>query len=216
MQELQERVKSRVRQFYDLKQRHAVLAENRLGLENRLKSLLDQHKAIIGSIEDHSKALEVMKAVITLLSEKGLQRLKTLLTFGMSTIFEGEPYEIDIEISERGNVKTAEFWLLTRLEDGTVTRVRIRDSVGGGIQCMVSLILRIYFIIQLGCRRFICLDEALSQLSEAYVDGLFKFMQSCVTDLGFRVLFVAHDPRFIPFADRTYRMTKGVLKEEKK
>lgn len=82
-------------------------------------------------------------------------------------------------------------------------------SCGGGIQVVVSIILRSYFIMAFDQRRFLVLDESLTNLSEEYVEGLFAFLRLLNTELGFRVLFVSHDPRFLPYADRVYRVAEG-------
>lgn len=174
-----------------------------------------EHTSGLHKLEIQRQSIEVMKKLIGMMSEKGLGKLKELLSYGLKTIFDDRDYTIDIEISERGDVKTAEFILIEALGDGTIRRTGLKDSVGGGIQVIISLIIRIYFILLLDLRRFVLIDEALSQIHESYVQGLFNFLEETVKHLNFRYLFVCHDVRFMNYATRIYRVVGGKPIESK-
>lgn len=163
-----------------------------------------EHSVVLG------EAIEGAKEVIAQLSEHGLANLKRLVTDGLQAIFDGCNYSLDIEISDRGTLKTADLILVETFASGEVRRTNLQDN-GWGIRTMVSLILRVYFICQLGLRRFLILDESMVQLSKEYIDGLFTFLRSLHTDLGFDILCVTHDPRFLPYGDSVYEMNQGKL-----
>jgi len=199
----------RLRQFRDIK------TGDLDGLKSALEAEKKNHKTKLSDMEILGESTEVMKKLIGVMSEKGIHNLKQLLTYGMKTIFDDEDYGIDVEISERGDAKTAEFYLVKYLGDGTSVKEKLKDSVGGGIISVVSLILRIYFVVQLQLRRVLILDESLSHLSAQYIPGLFDFLRHVINDLGFQVLFVTHDPRFLEYGDRIYRMSGGKVKLER-
>jgi len=184
------------------------------GTDISLGNVKKQHADKIVQLEYTEKAIEVTKLLIGELSEKSIRKLQELLTYGMQTIFDDKNYSIEIEIADRGDLKTAEFFLVESVGNN-IHKCKLRDSVGGGVQVVVSFILRIYFMLSLGLRRFLILDESLSQLSEAYVEGLFKFIRQCNADLGFNILWITHDVRYISYADSIYRMTNGNLKKER-
>jgi len=179
-----------------------------------LEQVKKQHAEKLIQLEYTEQSIEITKVLIGELSEKSIRKLQELLTYGMQTIFDDRNYSIEIEISDRGDLKTAEFYLVEQVS-GKIQKCRLRDSVGGGIQTVVSFILRIYFMLVLDLRRFIILDESLSQLSDVYVEGLFKFIRQCTEDLGFSVLWVTHDVRFTSYATSIYRMVNGNLKKER-
>jgi ABC-type bacteriocin/lantibiotic exporter with double-glycine peptidase domain len=56
-------------------------------------------------------------------------------------------------------------------------------------------------------------DEPTSALDEASVRLVLNVLRE-LRDLGKMVILVAHDSRFIPFADRVYRVSHGVIEEE--
>jgi DNA repair exonuclease SbcCD ATPase subunit len=179
--------------------------EQKTDVENR-------HTRLLHDLEITAEATEYLKIMISMLSEKGLESLKNLLSQGLSTIFEGCGYSVDIRIDDHGQNKTAEFILVEPLANGEFRKTPLASSNGQGIVTMVSFILRIFFICHLNLRRFVIMDESLSQLSKEYVDGLFAFMRTLVDDLGFTFLMISHDQRFIPYADSVYEMNHGVIK----
>ena len=173
----------------------------------------DKHKTLLHQLEVTGEAIEYLKVMISMLSEKGLESLRGLLSQGLSTIFDGCGYSVDIKIDDHGQNKTAEFILVEPLPDGEFRKTPLASSNGQGIVTMVSFILRIFFICHLNLRRFVVMDESLSQLSKEYVDGLFAFMRTLVDDLGFTFLMISHDQRFIPYADSVYEMNHGAIKK---
>jgi hypothetical protein len=158
------------------------------------------------------KGIEVVKKIISEFSKCGVEKLQGLLSYGLQSIFSDRKYSIEIEISDRGDLKTAELWLVEDVE-GSILKTKLRDSVGGGIQVVVSLILRIYFIIVLNFRRFIIMDEALKEISDSYMDNLFNFLKHTSVELGFKYLWITQDLRFTDYADKVYDVVNGSAKD---
>ena len=115
-----------------------------------------------------------------------------------------------IEISDRGENKTAIIWLVENINGiPRKTRKRFRwwwDTV-------LSLMLRVYFIMRYNLRRVIFIDEGLKELSSIYVPKLFDFLNETVSLLGFTYVWVTHDQTFVDYADKVYRVTDGTIKE---
>lgn len=207
--ELLERAKKASDQFIQVKGQIRSLEESMQNTAKLLRVAEVQHDKTLEQYGLTERGIEVMKKLVEKMSEKGIGKLKKLLAFGMAAIFEDKNYSIDIDISERGDVKTAEFYLI-KVENGVTRKERLRDSVGGGIQTVVSVILRIYFIIVLKQRRFVGLDESLTQLSDIYLEAFFSFLRRTIDELGFKYLWITHDPRFVGYADRLYKVQEGV------
>jgi DNA repair exonuclease SbcCD ATPase subunit len=181
--------------------------------QKNLDNVKKTHKEDLRKYELNRKSVEVVKKIIERLSEKGIQKLENLLTYGLNTIFVDREYTVYIEIKERGDVKTAEMWLVETLESGVSRKCKLRTSVGGGVQVIVSLIIRIYFILVLGLRRIVFLDETFTEVADEYLPGLFDFIQNTIKELGFKYLLITHDTRFVDYSDKLYRITKGNPKE---
>ena len=57
------------------------------------------------------------------------------------------------------------------------------------------------------------LDEKYSAVSEEYVPAFFEFLAKLCESLQFRIILITHDKRFLQYADKTYRIDKGVVNE---
>lgn len=180
------------------------------------EKLKNQHKVDLKRYELNRNAVEVVKKLIEMLSAKGIGKLESLLTYGLNTIFADREYTISIDVKERGDIKTAEIWIVETLENGMQRKCKLKDSIGGGVQVIVSLIMRVYFILVLGLRRIVFMDETFTEVADEYLPGLFEFIRNTIDELDFNFLLITHDNRFSEYVDRHYRVTKGVPKEIKK
>lgn len=199
------------RRFVQLQERASILLLQRKSEADQLRSAEDRHAKAGTDQEDLGKAIDVMKAAIVPLTERGVAKLRDLVSFGLRTIFEDSEYALDIEIMERGNDKTAELWLLIG-QPPSQLKVKVRDSIGGGVRTVISVILRVFFILHYHQRRVITLDEALTDIAAEYMEGLARFIRYTIDELGFKWLAVTHDPRLMPYADRVYRVKDGTAK----
>ncbi len=175
----------------------------------RLTDAEKAHGELTHDIGVLKASIEVMKQVAHALTEEGVKTLEDMVTQGLLAIYYDQKYRCLVEISERGTSKTAEIYLM----DGD-TKVPLKDATGGGIQTIVSLIIRAYFIITLGLRPFLVIDEGLYALSQRYVKPMFEFLQSLRDNANFTFVIVSHDPRSFEFADVTYTIKKGEIDEQ--
>ena len=63
----------------------------------------------------------------------------------------------------------------------------LSEAEGGGIITVISFVFLIYLIVKLNKRRLIILDEAFTQISDAYFDKFIEFVNQLCTDLGFDI-----------------------------
>ena len=73
--------------------------------------------------------------------------------------------------------------------------------------------IRAFLICKFKRRRFIFADESMSQLSTDFVQGFRTFMRLLVEELQFVFMLITHDERFVPEADRVYKMVAGHVRE---
>jgi len=154
-------------------------------------------------------SMEILKEFISILSTYGLSQYTELINRGLKTIFVDRNYEFKIEIDNRGRTKKAT--MLSRREiDGEWCDWRNIDHANGGtLRAIIDLITRVYLISSMGRRRFIVFDESLSQMSEEYVPNVISFLEVLSKEMGFDILFLSQDPRYIGHANRAYKMSWG-------
>lgn len=206
----------------ELKDKLIAFKQDIVSKNNRWKELngdLFEAKAketrLENSIEMNSKALVVIQTLYEKLNEKGLQVVCKLMTGGLSQIFPDRNYQVCHAITMERGVNNLNFFLKEIREDGKIVTSNIRNSTGGSIRAITGLVGTLFYILKLKGKRFIAIDEGLSQVEDLVVEDLFKMIKSFCKEAGFMILLVTHDPRFLPYADRTYIVKDGRTPEIK-
>lgn len=191
-----------------------------MSLKTTLKEMqitfLDQKKRHTEALKDMERKVhvqEILKKLSELCGEKAIKNLEDMLTAAVKAVFSDRFYSVKIEVSDRGASKLAELYLVEKREGKDDLVMKVRDSVGGGVATIISLVLRIYFIINLRQRRFLLIDEALGAVSSQYLEPLYGFLKICSQKLGFVFLVVSHNPNHDQFSDHTYEMLAGNVKK---
>lgn len=196
------RTKSQIEQHYmtakDLKSQYD---EKTTQLENEKDSLNVQNFAI-----------DTLKEIMDKLSQEHVEKVVSLLTYALTVIFHDKNYSVEIVTSDKRNVKTADLILVERTED-RVIRSEFNDSIGGGILAVVGLVLQIYYCNVLGQSPVLFMDEALSQVSSEYISTLMAFIKELAETKNLIIVLISHDERYMNYADKTYMVNDGDVKE---
>lgn len=196
------RLKSQIEQHYSTaKDIKAQYDEKTKQLENEKDSLNVQNFAI-----------DTLKEIMDKLSQEHVEKVVSLLTYALSVVFHDKNYSVEIVTSDKRNVKTADLILVERTED-KVLRSEFNDSIGGGILAVVGLVLQIYYCNVLGQAPVLFMDEALSQVSSEYVVTLMMFIKELAEKKDLIIVLISHDERYMNYADRTYMVDDGEVKE---
>lgn len=171
---------------------------------------LDIQKSLsLQSIQENS--IEVVKELIDKLSKGHINLVQDMITFALSMIFHDKEYRVEIEVDSTKVDKTAEFFLIEKFTNGTERKVSFYDSIGGGILASVGLVCQIFYILYYKCEPILLMDEALSQLSDKYIRGLFDFLKFISKEKGFKFLLITHDCRIVSLADTCYLVENGYI-----
>lgn len=196
-------------------------------LEERASSLYIKYKGVKESIQSTDETLERMAKeylqlnsdreslefskpyiddLIDKFSETALQKLEGLLSLGVSRIFQDRDYRVEIKVTEKRTAKCAEIYLI---DSGHP--FLMRDScVAGGILVVVGFLIQAFYVANLDVAKILFLDEALSNISTQYLDNFFAFVRELSQKIGMTVVLITHDTRFLDYADRLYKVDKGV------
>lgn len=187
-------------------------------IQSQLESKKVQKQDLISKMEEkvhkqviYEKAISYMKEIIDILSRTHIEHLEKLLNSAVSTIFFDKNYRIEFEVSEYRNSNNLTIYLIDTLDDGTEIKTDIKNN-GFGIKTIIGFILQIYFILYNKLSPILFIDEGFSALSDQYIPYLRSLLVSLTNEYGFIFVLVAHDPRFIEIADRTYEVKNGEVK----
>ena len=167
---------------------------------NKEQQSFVQNKAILDETKPY------LDDIITRFSESTLKKLESLLTLGLKSIFTDRDYSAEIRVSEKRSAKCAEIYLI---DSGHPFLMR-DSSVAGGILVVVGFLIQAFYVANLDVAKVLFLDEALSNISSQYLDNFFSFVKELSQRIGLVVILITHDTRFLMYADRLYKVHKGV------
>ena len=173
-------------------------------LEAEYAQLKRKHEGIIESKQYYKKAIDIVY-------ERSIVELKDVINSALTYIFSDKNLEIDIELSDKRGKS------MTFIIKNNGKRVNLKRGMGMGVKCVISCILHMYYL-QCKGSRYLLLDEAYSAISKEYVGSFFDFLTKMCEKLDFVIIWITHDERFMPYANKVYAVSNGyvnLVKDEK-
>ena len=183
-----------------------LLNKRKQDLTVKQEQLMQQNIDLNNKLADVIEERQYYKKAIDIIYERSIEELKTLLNSALATIFYDRDFSIDIELTD----KRGKSLQLKALENGKP--VNLKRGTGMGVKTVISAILQMYYL-QCKGSKILMLDEKYSAVSEEYVPAFFEFLSKLGESLQFRIILITHDKRFLQYADKTYRIDKGVVNE---
>lgn len=180
--------------------------------EGELSVALNSLASLESRLDVSTVSVEAVRAMMTQMSAEGIKALEKMLQDALNIVFFDREYRVEILSEDKRGVKTLDFYLIEGEGDSEVTS-NIRDSVGGSIRSVVSLITQIFYISQNGAEPIIFLDEAFSDIRKSYFDSLFQLLQVFRDKMGFAYFLITHMDEVLMYADKVYALKDGVVKE---
>jgi hypothetical protein len=174
----------------------------------RVQSVLNTAEQSLSNINWEKELIErsllALKQVRPLLSGSSIKDCEELANSAIKSIF-GFDYKVEYDM------ETNRF-VLNKGEYST----DLSEAEGGGIITVISFVFLVYLIVKLNKRRVIYLDEAFTQVSDAYFGKFIEFINRLCQDLGFDLLLVSHDQRITyDDVDHVYQIANGKSKQLK-
>ena len=160
------------------------------------------------SLKTVQEAQTYYKKGVDVYYEESVGFLIKLINAALKEIVTDRDYSLDIILDDKRG-KSLKFVL----KDGE-EEVSLKDGVGMGIRTVISAILHIYCLLELGAN-YLFIDEKYSYLSEGYVQQFFNFIQKFCKQYDFHLVMISHDPRFFNYVDKAYQVNDGVVVETK-
>lgn len=167
------------------------------------KASLETVKTDIGDLSSTIDVLTQVEGCLqhinsTILSQS-VELIEKLVTSGLTIVFPDQSLDFKARVTRERGRTAIRFDLYQNGE-----AVKVQNACGGGVLCVIGILLRVVTILMLGMKRLLLLDESLSHLSIQYVPNAALLMQKICRELGFKILMVTHQPEFTAFADRHY------------
>ena len=183
-----------------LEKQKTELAQKKHEYESSMKLKMNE-------IEHLSNMDKLLRKVSDYYSEKYIKNLEASVQDGLNKIFDDRNYKIEIEVVNMKVQKEVRFYLI---EDEL--RVEVKDSIGSGVKSVIAFLIQVFVLDKFGTR-YIFIDEGFTEISDGYVENLFDYLNKIVNDLGFNILLITHDTRFIPYLNKIYEVSHGKVSE---
>lgn len=189
--------------------------QSELAVKKSIEEEILATKKSIDTLEKQIEELEIIKMLYDKTSEYSREQAKiqieNLVSRCLSYIFEKE-MNFKIEIKIKNNNPSAKFFIEESLDiDGEIKTFTydIVDARGGGVVDIVSLALRISFIMlyENNLANIIVLDEPCKHVSEDYIHNVANFINEISEEYNKQIIMISHNAHLSAIGDINYRIT---------
>lgn len=211
-----------IKRFCNQLERELIALEaERDTLRNLLAEQENKLKELETLKENNKKASIFIRQIAADTRLSAIASIEAILSAALKEIY-SEDYSFTMEMKEvstKESENTGLFTILPCVEkmiDGKLVKRPIKGSNGGGLQEIISILLRIAFGTYNGYQGFYIFDEALSAVSK---DGVMKnlliFLDKYFKELGLQVILITHSAdKFSQISNLNYLIFKedGIAK----
>lgn len=187
-------------------------------LEKEEKSLLEEVERLSDEVDTLEKVLILFQKTSQYAREQGKIQIENLATRSLRYIFDKD-YKFEIEISEKRNNSSAEFFIVEENDNGII-KTKPDVSKGGGIVDIVSLALRMSFLENSNPRIEgpLILDEPAKHVSEEYTFDIGDFLVQFSRQMQRQIIMITHNSHLASLSKNIYRVSQenGVSIVEKR
>lgn len=188
--------------------------ENLYANKEIIEHEIEKYSDIITTCEERALFLKDCKTLYTqavdFLYKESIGTLQDTLDTALQYVMFDKNYSVKLELEDGRSGKTLNIALV---DNDAGFEVDLKDGVGQGVRTIISFVLKMYYLLNEGSK-ILLLDEKYSALSAQYVPLFFSFVKQMCDEKGMILVMITHDPRFIEYADKTYRVNDGVCVEE--
>jgi len=150
-----------------------------------------------------TKGSAVLKHLLDIMVKDEIEKMASLVTYGIKTIFEGQNLSFLPVITKKADRMHVE---LKTVNDGVEGEF---DSYGGSVAVIESFLLRVLCILKKKYARLLLLDETFRTVGAEYIANTSRLISELSKKLGMDVLLVTHQDGFRDNADHVYRVRRS-------
>lgn len=180
-------------------------------IENNLKRLKESLKKLDDESEDLILVDTLLKETADFSRLQSSKEIEAIVTTCLDLVFSSK-MEFKIELSQLRGKNSAEFFIIEMDEDKKYT-YKIEDTRGGGVIDILSLALRIAFILKIHptINGPIVLDEPAKHVSDDYVFNIADFIKKISEEFGKQIIIISHNEHLASIGDKSYKIYKENL-----
>lgn len=185
-------------------------------LRTELASKQKEVQDLSARVELLTKVSELFRVLMDLLVVNQVRSVESVVTEGLRSIFHDLDLWFEADVDQKYGKIAIDFFFRQGAKDNPLShRGKPLGSFGGGPSSVASLILRVLTVLRLKLWPLLLLDEALSAVSDDYIDSTAQFLQGLAGKMGVDILLVTHKQGFLEHADQAYRCTEVISEDGK-
>lgn len=171
-----------------------------------IEKIENEMKAYYNLLEKLDKVDSLFKITSDYARSQSKEQIESIVSNCLNLIFE-RPLEFKIELKELRNKSSAEFYIL---EEDQEEPFSIIDSKGGGIVDIISLSLRIAFLLKFrpNIEGPLILDEPAKHVSSEFIYNVADFLRKISIEFNRQIILISHDEHLSSMADQAYRIKR--------
>ena len=182
-------------------------------LENQLQEAKIEYDSALKDMSLLEDVFTAMKRLSEIVSDRHIRQIESLVSSVLELVFFDKDYRFSIDISEKRDSKSADFYLVETIEGEEYKTLVKTSRMSGGVLSVIGFVLQVYFIQFLRLSPIVFIDEGFAAISDEYLPRWFDFLKRIKENLGFAVILISHDERFIEKADKVYLVKEGEFLE---
>lgn len=197
--------------FIDKKNKYYEDLGEKKSIENNIKRLEENLKKINNESEDLILVDTLLKETADFSRLQSSKEIESIVTSCLDLVFNSK-MEFKIELSQLRGKNSAEFFIIEMDEDKKYT-YKIEDTRGGGVIDILSLALRIAFILKIypPVKGPIVLDEPAKHVSDDYIFNIADFIKKISEEFDKQIIIISHNEHLSSIGDNSYKIYKENL-----
>lgn len=201
MDRLEENINALKKHYYSENAKREMLLKQEEISSKKVEEIMDE-------VDTLEKVLILFQKTSQYAREQGKIQIENLATRSLRYIF-NKDYKFEIDISEKRNTSSAEFFIVEENENGIV-KTKPEISKGGGIVDIVSLALRLSFLENFSPKIEgpLILDEPAKHVSEDYTFDIGDFLVQFSEQMNRQIIMITHNSHLAELSENIYQVSQ--------
>lgn len=193
------------------KEKYHLNLGQKKAIEDNINRINNRINKLIENNEDLLLVDTLLKQTADFSREQASLQIKSIVTSCLKLVFNND-LEFEIELSQSRGKNSAEFFILER-QDDNVYKYKLQDSRGGGVIDILSLALRLAFLLKYkpSIDGPLVLDEPAKHVSEDYIFNVSNFIKKVSEEFDKQIILISHNEHIASIGNKGYRIIKEDL-----
>ena len=198
-------------QFFSRKENYQISLGEKRAIESNIHRIDIRLEEINNIYNDLVLVDTLLKETADFSREQASIQIKSIVTSCLKLVFNSD-MEFLIELSQLRGRNSAEFYIVEKKDDKTY-KYKLQDSRGGGVIDILSLSLRLAFLLKYTpeIKGPLILDEPAKHVSQEYIFNVANFIKKISEEFNKQIILISHNEHISSIGDINYKVSKKNL-----